>query len=222
MTNLPIVEAIRTSDGTLFNPSEYKKAVQHEKMVQAGIEYQNIIAGDYLREWLEENQDENAIDLISDPAIVSFAKALLVAASDHKQAMNEELPFEPVESDDYAALTLEDVAAIDRDAFNDKFKPSDYAVLDIAELEDILSGDVDFNETAEDPDLVHPKEQVDSYYFQAVEMIRSGDINPSINAIRTAFSIGSTRAGSIMNCMVADKVVSEPVKGVRTVLSQIA
>jgi hypothetical protein len=100
MTFLKAVSAIETSDGALFSEAEYGKAVKHEKMVQAGIEYQNIVAGDYLRDWINENQDEN---FISDPAIVAFAIALLVAASDHRQAMNEELPFEPVESDDYVS-----------------------------------------------------------------------------------------------------------------------
>ena len=202
--HLPMVEAIRTSDGTLFNPSEYEKAVRHEEMVLAGIDYQNIIAGNYLREWLEENQDENAIDLISDPAIVSFAKALLVAASDHKQAMNDELPFEPVESDDYAALTLEDVAAID--------VTEDPAFKRPRELVELVKGKKPAKQTK-----TEESNDVDELYFQAVELIRHGDINPSLNAIRAAFAIGSTRAGNIMKCMVADGIVSEPVKGVRTV-----
>ena len=202
MTFLKEVEAIETSDGMLFSKLEYARAIKHEKMVQAGIDYQNIIAGDYLRDWINENQNENVIDMISDPAIVAFAIALLVAASDHRQAMNEELPFEPVESDGYAS-------------------------------DGVLSGNVGLSETAEAPtdkpsrkNRVKAKKQprpeesneADPLYLEAVELVRSGDIRPSGKALRDRFSIRHDRAKVLIDCMEQDGVVSEPVKGVRTVL----
>ena len=221
MTNLPIVEAIRTSDGTLFNPSEYKKAVQHEKMVQAGIEYQNIIAGDYLREWLEENQDENAIDLISDPAIVSFATALLVAASDHKQAMNDDMSFCDslddallVEGDEYALA--DELGDAGHGFLESPIEPEYNQPKELAELVKAKKASKP-KKTSKQPKKEESNE-ADPLYIEAVELVRNGDIRPSGKALRERFGIRHDRASEIMKCMVADGVVSEPVKGVRTVL----
>ena len=256
MTMLKAVLAIQTSDGALFGEAEYGKAVKHEKMVQAGIEYQNIIAGDYLREWLEENQDENAIDLISDPAIVSFAKALLVAASDHKQAMNDDMSFCDsldeallVEGDEYAVLDEVDFPDIDSyptelHLIDEMSKHSDLvrAGLVSEKLIDVYTTAFEEHKRIseknkpiammrpsrkkQDKAKKQPKpeesNEADSLYLEAVELVRSGDIRPSGKALRERFGIRHDRASEIMKCMVADGVVSTPMKGVRTVLSQIA
>lgn len=216
MTMLKAVSAIQTSDGALFSEAEYGKAVQHEKMVLAGIDYENIIAQGYLSEYLDNDKFDNTIDFIQHAGTVHFATALLVAFSDYRRAMNEEPQFE---SDDYAAL-------------------------DIVELDAVLNVNFGLTESAEDPEFKYPNEPVelvkakkaskpkknakqpkpeenneaDPLYIEAVEMVRNGEIKPSGNALRIQFGIRHDRAKAMMDCMEHDGVVSTPVKGVRTVL----
>lgn len=217
MTMLKAVSAIQTSDGALFSEAEYDKAVRHEKMVLAELDYQNIMASGYLREYLDGDKFDNTIDFLHHEGTIHFAKALLLAFSDYKQAMNEDINFcdsldeSLVEGDEYAIAdelgdTLPNVVT------DPAYNPS-------KELAELVSAKKPSKpkKAAKQP-KPEKSNDADPLYLEAVELVRSGDIRPSGKALREKFGIRNDRASKIMSCMVADGVVSEQVKGVRTVL----
>lgn len=208
MTMLKAVSAIQTSDGALFSEAEYDKAVRHEKMVLAELDYQNIMASGYLREYLDGDKFDNTIDFLHHEGTIHFAKALLLAFSDYKQAMNEDINF--CDSLD------ESLAEGDEYAIADELGDTGHGFLELAELVSAKKPSKP-KQAAKQP---KPEESTDAdpLYLEAVELVRSGDIRPSGKALREKFGIRNDRASKIMSCMVADGVVSEQVKGVRTVL----
>ena len=221
MTILKEVSALETRDGALFSKSDLAKAIKHEKMVLAGIDYENIIVQGYLNEYLDNDKFDNTIDFISHAGTVHFATALLVAFSDYRQAMNEDISFCDsldeallVEGDEYALA--DELGDTGHGFLESPIEPEYNQPKELAELVTAKKANKP-KKTSKQPKKEESNE-ADPLYIEAVELVRNGDIRPSGKALREKFNIRHDRAGEIIKCMEHDGVVSEPVKGVRTVL----